>query len=296
MKLRAALNSFIVEDLKQLVRLCGGPGPDGARKEQLVEYIVDRITHPVVLAEMWQRLDPLSRKAVASAYHAGGEFAPEAFVTQYGELPGQMAGLSLPSMVYVFHRELSPVELFIYGGEIPEEIMELLGPLVPPPEKFAHVEDVTPASELSARLQRKVRLPQVLLDKSSLQRGRVGSRLLLEDRKSAARVEQGDVVMYLRHVDVAVEAMGVTRLVVAGRSTHPALGEDLLHPVKVPVEPVYPLVLHLEPGPTVDPWSPLAECRHRTGRMAIVQLLGQPAKLRNRGRVSGPIVDPKVHI
>jgi hypothetical protein len=28
------------------------------------------------------------------------------------------------------------VELFIYGGEIPEEIMELLGPLVPPPEKF----------------------------------------------------------------------------------------------------------------------------------------------------------------
>ena len=30
MKLRPALYSFIVEDLKQLVRLCGGPGP-GAR-------------------------------------------------------------------------------------------------------------------------------------------------------------------------------------------------------------------------------------------------------------------------
>jgi hypothetical protein len=136
MKLRAALNSFIVEDLKQLVRLCGGPGPDGARKEQLVEYIVGRITHPVVLAEIWRRLDPLSQKAVASAYHAGGEFAPEAFVAQYGELPGHLSGLSLPSMVYVFNRKLSPVELFIHGDEIPEEIMELLGPLVPPPEKF----------------------------------------------------------------------------------------------------------------------------------------------------------------
>ena len=136
MKLRAALNSFIVEDLRQLVRLCGGPGPDGARKEQLVEYIVGRITHPVVLAEIWRRLDPLSQKAVATAYHAGGEFAPEAFVAQYGELPGQMIGLSLPSVVYVFNRGLSPVELFIYGGEIPEEIMELLGPLVQPPEKF----------------------------------------------------------------------------------------------------------------------------------------------------------------
>ena len=32
--------------------------------------------------------------------------------------------------------ELSPVELFIHGGEISEEIMDLLGPLVPPPEKF----------------------------------------------------------------------------------------------------------------------------------------------------------------
>jgi uncharacterized protein (DUF2249 family) len=136
MKLRPALYSFIVEDLKQLVRLCGGPGPDGVRKEQLVEYIAGRLTHPVALAEIWRRLDPLSQKAVATAYHAGGEFATEAFVAQYGELPGQMAGLSLPSMIYVFNRELSPVELFIHGGEIPEEIMDLLGPLVPPPEKF----------------------------------------------------------------------------------------------------------------------------------------------------------------
>jgi hypothetical protein len=32
--------------------------------------------------------------------------------------------------------ELSPVELFIHGGEISEEIMDLLGPLVPPPEMF----------------------------------------------------------------------------------------------------------------------------------------------------------------
>jgi hypothetical protein len=73
---------------------------------------------------------------VATAYYAGGEFSPEAFVAQYGELPGHLSGLSLPSVIYVFNRELSPVELFIYGSEIPEEIMELLGPLVPPPEKF----------------------------------------------------------------------------------------------------------------------------------------------------------------
>jgi hypothetical protein len=71
MKLRPALNSFIVEDLKQLVRLCGGPGPDGVRKEQLVEYMAGRLTNPVALAEIWRRLDPLSQKAVATAYYAG---------------------------------------------------------------------------------------------------------------------------------------------------------------------------------------------------------------------------------
>jgi hypothetical protein len=136
MKLRPALYSFIVEDLKQLARLCGGPGPDGTRKEQLVEYIAGRLTDPVALEEIWRRLDPLSQKAVATAYHAGGEFAPEAFVAQYGELPGQIVGLSLPSVIYIFNRKFFPVELFIHDGEIPEEIMDLLGPLVPPPEKF----------------------------------------------------------------------------------------------------------------------------------------------------------------
>ena len=76
MKLRPALYSFIVEDLKQLVRLCGGPGPDGARKEQLVEYIAGRLTNPVALAEIWRRLDPLSQKAVATAYYAGPNTFP----------------------------------------------------------------------------------------------------------------------------------------------------------------------------------------------------------------------------
>jgi hypothetical protein len=136
MKLRQALYSFIVGDLKQLARLCGGPGPDGTRKEQLVEYIAGRLNDPVALAEIWRRLDTLSQKAVATAYHAGGEFAPEAFVAQYGGLPGHLSGLSLPSTFYVFNRKLSPVELFIHDDEIPQEIMDLLGPLVPPPEKF----------------------------------------------------------------------------------------------------------------------------------------------------------------
>jgi hypothetical protein len=102
MKLRPALYSYIVEDLKQLARLCGGPGPDGARKEQLVEYIAGRLTDPVALEEVWRRLDPLSRKAVATAYHAGGEFAPEAFVAQYGELPGQMATSRMPEDALVY--------------------------------------------------------------------------------------------------------------------------------------------------------------------------------------------------
>ena len=61
MKLRPALNSFIVEDLKQLVRLCGGPGPDGVRKEQLVEYIAGRLTNPAALAAAAYGVPPWRR-------------------------------------------------------------------------------------------------------------------------------------------------------------------------------------------------------------------------------------------
>jgi hypothetical protein len=140
MKLQEILQSYTAEQLKKLVRVPGGPGPDGTRKEHLVSYLVERLTRPDSLAELWERLDSLSQKAVAAAYHAGGELNEEAFAAQYGELPVRRGDDLIYGFGYeievVYGYEPLPLDLFIHRGELPEELMALLEPLVPPPDRF----------------------------------------------------------------------------------------------------------------------------------------------------------------
>ncbi len=132
MRLEEQLPNYTVDHLKQLVRLCGGPGPEGSRKEFLVRYIVQRLTTPASLEEIWQQLDTLSQKALAHAYHNGGELDEEAFVAQYGARPRRRGR----GYWYSYDRELLPLDLFIYRDRLPRELMLLLTPLVPPPDKF----------------------------------------------------------------------------------------------------------------------------------------------------------------
>ncbi len=142
MRLRETLQGYTVARLKELVRVCGGPGPEGNRKEQLVRYLFERLTDTGSLAELWQDLDPLSKKAVAAAYHGGGTFNEEAFAAQYGEVPGRRGADVLHDfgggiqVVYGYRRESQPLDLFIHGNRLPRELVELLAPFVPPPEKF----------------------------------------------------------------------------------------------------------------------------------------------------------------
>ncbi len=76
--------------------------------------------------------------------------------------------------------------------------------------------------------------------------------------------------MDLAHVYVIVESVGMTRLVVARRSPGSAFGKDLLDPVEVAVEPIDPLASDVEPGSSVDPWSPLPEICRSILRVAVV--------------------------
>ncbi|MBA4116697.1 MAG: hypothetical protein H0X71_09775 [Rubrobacter sp.] len=121
-----------VEDLRALIRLLGGPGPEGTRKEFLIRYIVEHLTRPASLEELWEGLDPLSQKAVAAAYHNDGKLDRGAFAARYGRLPGRKSD----GLLYSYRREPIPLDLFIHRGELPRELMPLLASLVPPPEKF----------------------------------------------------------------------------------------------------------------------------------------------------------------
>lgn len=132
MRLQEQLQSYNVEDLKDLIRARGGPGPEGTRKEFLVRYLVESLTNPESLKEVWERLDPLSQKAVAAAFHNGGEFNEAAFVAQYGTRPKRRN----PLILFSSRRNTSLLDLFLHYDQIPQELMKLLEALVPPPERF----------------------------------------------------------------------------------------------------------------------------------------------------------------
>lgn len=129
MNLADLLYQKTVDQLKPLANLCGRHG--FTRKDDLVRHIHNVMMTPTTLATLWRKLDPLSQKAVASAYHNAGEFHAEGFVAQYGSLPERPKRNS-----WSWYTEPILFDLFIQNGNIPLDLLPHLADLVPPPEKF----------------------------------------------------------------------------------------------------------------------------------------------------------------
>lgn len=129
MQLAEILYQKTNDALKPLVQLCGGC-PDGTRKDDLVRCIHRVLMTPESLRQMWQQLDEVSRKAVASAYHNDGYFDKMAFTAQYGELPER------PQSRWFWQQQPILLDLFLYEGQLPDDLKPLLEPLVPLPERF----------------------------------------------------------------------------------------------------------------------------------------------------------------
>jgi hypothetical protein len=125
--------------LKSLAGLCGCSSY--SRKDDLVRCIHKTIMTPASLAHLWGRLDDVSKKVVASAYHNGGEFNATAFLAQYGSLPqrpqSKWSWEVKPILLDLFL--YSPMPYYtqsIYNPILPSDLMPLLENLVPPPDKF----------------------------------------------------------------------------------------------------------------------------------------------------------------
>ncbi|HEX9922338.1 MAG TPA: hypothetical protein VGD99_06725 [Anaerolineae bacterium] len=115
--------------LKQYARLCDGCS-SATRKDDLVRCIQRTLLTPESLHGVWAQLDNLSKKAIAMAFHNDGHFDAVAFAAQYGQLPER------PQTRWFWHQQPILFDLFIYEGQLPSDLMPLLEPLVPPPERF----------------------------------------------------------------------------------------------------------------------------------------------------------------
>jgi hypothetical protein len=129
MELAQILYQKTNDQLKQLATFCSDCR-GMQRKDDLVRCIRQSLLTPGSLRQLWQRLDDLSKKAVAAAYHNEGEFNESAFVAQYGKLPKRSQS------PFLWQQPPILLDLFIYNGSLPTDLMPLLENLAPSPDKF----------------------------------------------------------------------------------------------------------------------------------------------------------------
>ena len=129
MKLFDILYNYTNDDLKKFVKLLSGSSKL-TRKDQMVVFLIDELLSPDKLRGHWNRLDTLSQKAVAAAYHNDGAFVAAAFEAQYGAQPER------PKHDWYWTREPILFDLFVYRNQIPVDMLPLLAKIVPAPERF----------------------------------------------------------------------------------------------------------------------------------------------------------------
>ena len=124
------METYNSDVLKEWVDLCGSP-KGLTRKADRAEFLVRTMTSAQEVRRLWGEMDDLSRKAVAAAYHNEGSFHADAFIAQYGSLPARAR-----RNAWSWYGNPILMDLFMPDNTIRPEIMPLLAPLVPEPERF----------------------------------------------------------------------------------------------------------------------------------------------------------------
>jgi hypothetical protein len=140
------LEGLHVDQIRPRAKLCAKNLP--TRKSDLIAVVVSAIHSVERLKQLWSQLDDLSRKAIAAALEQGGTFDRDAFRAQYGSLPWDALSKKSPMQSYSYQREYLPIDVLMYNDRIPPDVVRLLKPLAPAPEKHTlKATDQLPAAE-----------------------------------------------------------------------------------------------------------------------------------------------------
>ncbi|MCB0028376.1 MAG: hypothetical protein KDE28_10745, partial [Anaerolineales bacterium] len=103
------------------------------RKQDRIDAVCRYLLEPATLADVWGRLDELSRRAVSTAFHNGGEWDESAFIAHYGARPTAPAD---EKSIFSFYWRPILFDLFVFDGEIPDDLLPHLEALVLPRDPF----------------------------------------------------------------------------------------------------------------------------------------------------------------
>ena len=122
----ALVEHMNAEDLKKLAKHTRQKIP--TRKADIAAVIKEHLAGDR-LKSVWQGLDELQRAAVAEVVHSSStHFLADRFAAKYGRSPNWGT-----ADTYGYRREPSPLQLFFYGGVMPDDLKERLKAFVPKP-------------------------------------------------------------------------------------------------------------------------------------------------------------------
>lgn len=112
-----------------MARVCLESSP--TRKEELVQAVGQRLRDAQFMRDFYEGMDPRDQHAVEEAVHGNGRYNSEMLKAKYGSLGSRGSG-----GYWDRDKSCSPLDLFFYGGEIPDDLLALLRPFVPKPPPF----------------------------------------------------------------------------------------------------------------------------------------------------------------
>ncbi len=189
---REALNTHTIDELKKRLALLP-VAENPTRKGEIADLIADQMEGER-LRTVWGRLDETQQGAVAETlYAADGRFDSARFLAKYGKSPdwGSVRGK------WGYDRVPSLLQLFLYGGLLPEDLKAVLKAFVPRPAET--VLETFPDDTLPQTIARQV--------------------LWWDEETKKDVVETEDVPVVYRDGEraAASELLAVLRLIEAGR-------------------------------------------------------------------------------
>lgn len=125
------LTRFEIGALRTLLEMTDHPSPTSLRRDEAIFYLIEQLSSKGSLRKVWDKLDPITQKALSLTVHlTGGVYQPDTVQLRYGQVP------PAPQRYWSGYK---PTELDLFLNEdqtVLSELLPLLRVVAPKPEPW----------------------------------------------------------------------------------------------------------------------------------------------------------------